>query len=167
MTPRDPFAGKHEELAGIVDGAMNLLPLFSSLGGEGKAVVGQYLNVLDMDVDEAVFLEGEPGDYVCFVLEGCLQVSKNAGQGKRTPIAQLTCGQSIGEMALVDNFPRSANVVALEKTRMVTLTRKDFETILRDNPPLGIQILTGICQTLSANLRNTSSRLADYLLPII
>ena len=73
---------------------------------------------------------------------------------------------TIGEMSVVDNFPRSATAKARTETSFLTLTQKNFDEILKNHPEIGIKILKGISRLLSLNLRKTSSRLADYLLPV-
>lgn len=81
-------------------------------------------------------------------------------------ISSLHRGRSIGDMAVLDNFPRSATVRSRTKATLITLTRDSFETILDKHPRIGIKMLKGLARLLSLNLRKTSSRLADYMLPV-
>ena len=67
---------------------------------------------------------------------------------------------------LKDYFPRSATAKARTRSSILTLTRMNFDTILKDYPQIGITILKGISRILSQNLRQASSRLADYILPV-
>jgi CRP-like cAMP-binding protein len=80
-------------------------------------------------------------------------------------IASLTRGRSIGEMAIIDDYPRSATIKAWANSTLVTLTREGFEQILDQHSAIGIKLLKEISRLLSMNLRRTSSQLADYLLP--
>ena len=150
---------------GIVDSLCNI-PLFDGLNGEELSVLAEYLNVIDVDPGEYVFKEGERGDYICFVEKGSLDVRKRSSTGGTAVIATLTKGRSIGEMSVIDNFPRSATIRARSKATLLTLTRARFDLIMEQNPRIGVKILKGISRLLSQNLRRTSSQLADYMLPL-
>ncbi len=129
-------------------------------------MVAAHMNFMDLNAGEVLFKEGEKGDYVCFVAEGSLDVLKKSEKGHYVTLATLLRGRSIGEMAVIDDFPRSATVRARTPAALVILTRKKFELILDEQPAIGVKILKGISRLLSQNLRKTSSRLADYMLPL-
>ncbi|MDI6797623.1 MAG: cyclic nucleotide-binding domain-containing protein, partial [Desulfatibacillaceae bacterium] len=94
-------------------------------------------------------------------------VIKDAKSGERAVITKLNRGDSVGEMAVIDHFPRSATVIATADSNLVTLSSDDFKKLLTNHPQVGISILKGIARVLSINLRKTSSQLADYMLPIM
>lgn len=167
MSVRDPYAGKHESLAETVASSLTDIPMFRGLSAEELGQVADYMNFFDVEAGDVVFLENEPGNYVCFVAEGALTVTKNITEGGRADIAELAAGTALGEMAAIDEFPRSANVVAKTKTRLLTLTRADFDRLLTQQPELGIKVLYGILRVLSDNLRRTSAKLADTMLPVM
>ncbi|MBW1721715.1 MAG: cyclic nucleotide-binding domain-containing protein [Deltaproteobacteria bacterium] len=149
----------------IIDLLVNV-PMFDTLTSDELRIVTRHMNFIDLEKGETLFKEGEKGDYVCFVVSGHLDVLKGAGGGNYVVLATLSKGRSIGEMAVIDNFPRSATVKAREKSTLVILTRKGFDMILSQHPPVGVKILKGIARLLSQNLRMTSSRLVDHLLPL-
>jgi CRP-like cAMP-binding protein len=97
------------------------------------------------------------------VVSGVLEVQKSASGGERVPLARLTKGSSIGEMAIIDQSVRSATVIAKQATTMVTLTEKGFDLLAEKNPVLGIKVIKKIARLLSLNMRRTSSKLADFL----
>ena len=149
----------------VIDLLVNI-PMFDSLKSDELSIVSSYMNFMDFEPRETVFQEGERGDYVCFVSEGALDVLKRNEKGKQVIIASLGRGRSIGEMSVIDDFPRSATVRARTKTTLVILTRKGFERIVNEHAKIGVKMLKGISRILSMNLRRTSSRLADCMLPI-
>ena len=142
------------------------IPLFDELQPNELKIVSRQMNFIDIKKNEILFHEGDKGNYVCFVVEGILDVMKQASTGKEVVIANLSKGRSIGEMAIIDNFPRSATVRARSQASLVILTLKGFELILKESPQTGIKILRALARLLSMNLRKTSGRLADYMLPI-
>ena len=81
-------------------------------------------------------------------------------------IAHLNPGDSLGEMALVDHQPRSATVRAAEDTTLVVLTRKGFEQLRRREPRAAAVLMENIARLLCDNLRQTSSRLAQFMPPL-
>jgi CRP-like cAMP-binding protein len=142
------------------------IPIFDEIKGEDLKIISRHMNLVELNPREILFREGEKGDYVCFVAEGSLEVLKKTEAGGYVPLAGLRRGRSIGEMAVIDDFPRSATVRAHSKATLVTLSRERFNLILEQHPGIGVSILKGIARLLSQNLRKTSSRLADYMLPL-
>jgi len=142
------------------------IPILGTLKDKELMVIEKYLNFIELTPGEIVFEEGDPGDFVCFVVEGSLDVVKTSETGEDIVISTLSKGRSIGEMAVIDDLPRSATVKARTKATLLTLSRENFEYILSEHSNIGVKILKGIARLLSLNLRKTSSRLADYMLPL-
>ena len=163
MEEDKPFAGPMMDT--IVDFLIQM-PIFDSLTSEELEIVSEHMNTVEVNEDEVVFREGDRGDSVCFVFEGSLEVLKQTETGNSVVLTRLRRNSSIGEMAVIDEFARSATVKSITKSTLVTLTREAFERILEDHPSIGTNILKGLSRLLSLNLRKTSSRLADYMLPV-
>ena len=133
--------------------------LFSALERTELERIASHMNIFKLAAGDLVFREGDAGDFVCFVIEGTLTVTKQNLSGEDIVIAELRGGRSIGEMAIVDDYPRSATVSAKKQTILVTLTRERFNHLIESNPLLGIKILKGIARLLSLHLRETSTQL--------
>lgn len=157
---------RKSKLNEIIMDALIYSPLFDALSENELKVVANHMKLFELEKGGILFEEGDKGDYVCFVVDGVMDILKQSAPESSAVIASLSKGRSIGEMAVIDNFPRSATVRARTKTSFLMLTQKSFDTILRSHPETGITILKGISRLLSLNLRKTSSRLADYLLPV-
>ena len=142
------------------------IPLFDKIDGKELGVIAKHMNFIELKQNEILFKEGAKGDYVCFVVDGIIEVLKQTIKGANVNIAKLSKGRSIGEMSIIDNTPRSATVRSASKSTIVTLSKKGFDTILEEQPKIGIKILKGLARLLSLNMRKTSSRLADYMLSI-
>ena len=150
----------------IIDFLILNIPIFSRLKGKELISIEQYMKILEVVPGEIVFNEGERGDYVCFVVEGSLDVLKETESGESIVISTLAKGRSIGEMAIIDDLPRSATVKAKYKSTLLTLSRESFDYLLAKHPDIGVKILKGLASLLCMNLRKTSSRLAEYMLPL-
>lgn len=142
------------------------ISIFDRVDPKDLKVIADYMTLVRFKAGDTVFNEGDRGDYVCFVVEGALDVLKTSETGSHVVISTLHQGRSIGEMAIMDNFPRSASVRARTNATLITLSRETFEHILEEQPRIGISVLKGLARLLSLNLRKTSSRLADYMLPL-
>jgi len=142
------------------------IPILARLKDEELRTIQKYLNLIEVIPGEIVFKEGDRGDYVCFVVEGTLDVIKKSATGEDIVISTLSKGRSIGEMAVIDELPRSATVKARTKSTLITLSRDNFNYILAEHSTIGVKILKGVARLLSMSLRKTSSKLADYMLPL-
>ncbi len=139
-------------------------PMFDSISGRELYLIASYMQVLQVAEDKVVFSEGEIGDYICFIVSGELNVYKKSEQGKQLLISKIGKGRVLGEMNIIDRFPRSATVIANKPSTLLTLSHEHFEEILEEHPRAGISFFRGIARTLSLNLRNASGKLADALM---
>lgn len=115
---------------------------------------------------ELLFNQWDRADCVYFVEEGTLDVLKKEGPDKYVSVTTLSRGRSIGEMALIDNFPWTARVQAKTDVDLVIFYNYKFEELMADHLQVGIKILKGLARLMAQNLRKTSSRLVDYMLPL-
>lgn len=139
------------------------LPVFSSFSLNDLSTLAKHMSFVHLQRGEYLFMEGDKGSFMGFVVTGVLEVQKSTTAGDRVTLARLTKGSSIGEMALIDQSVRSATIVAKQTTTLVTLTEKGFDLLAERQPALGIQVIKKIARLLSLNMRRTSSKLADFL----
>ncbi len=151
--------------AEMVDFIINL-PLFEFLEREDLVEVAERMEFRSLAPGTVLFREWDKADCVCFVESGSLDVTKKTGPHSSEVRATLGRGRSIGEMSIINNFPRSSTVVARTLVRLAILPRAGFEEILHERVEIGVNILKGLANLLSINLKKTSSRLADNMLPM-
>lgn len=149
-------------MSNIIYEHLKHISIFDQLDENNISVIEKYMFFNRVAPDEFIFKEGERGDFVCFVIIGRLEVIKHTSTGDKV-IHTLTRGDSIGEMALIDNLTRSASVKAAEHSGFMVLTRRGFEMIQRMHPEIGIKMLKGLSSSLSKNLRTTSEKLAQFM----
>ena len=106
---------------------------------------------------EYVVREGDATGGLFINISGTIEISKN---GRK--LASIPPGQFVGEMSLMDNSPRSADIIAVEPTRLMVLDRDDVGALMRQNPFLAIRLLTAICKVLNQRLRTTSDELVQF-----
>ncbi|MBF0248771.1 MAG: cyclic nucleotide-binding domain-containing protein [Alphaproteobacteria bacterium] len=77
---------------------------------------------------QILFSEGEAGDKAYVVKKGKLKVSRKTEDGGSHNLAHVSVGSIVGEMALIDDKPRAATVVALEESTVLVITKEEFQT---------------------------------------
>jgi CRP/FNR family transcriptional regulator, cyclic AMP receptor protein len=105
--------------------------------------------------DDVVFHADESGDIFCLIREGRVKVTMISPEGKEIILSMLGPGDFFGEMALLDDEPRSATVVATEPLELMTIWRSDFLQILSEN----FSITRKVLAELSRRLRSASNRI--------
>jgi len=104
-----------------------------------------------------IFLEDSQGEQCFFVLEGSVKVTRLSKDGREVILAMLNEGDFFGEMSLLDGESRSANVIALEKTKVLTLDRNDFIAVVNDYPQIAVQLLKELARRLRKSDRQIAS----------
>jgi len=131
------------------------LPLFADLDDRELASVAAVAKSRRYAKDDVIFHADESGDVFCLIREGHVKVTMISPEGKEIILALLGPGDFFGEMALLDDEPRSATVIATEPLDLVTIWRSDFLQILQENFSIARKVLAEI----SRRLRSASSRI--------
>lgn len=92
--------------------------------------------------------KGEPGDALYIVISGKLKVAAISEDGREAILAILEDGETFGEMSLLDEYPRSANVIAVHNSELLVIQRQDFTSYLVSHPKVSISLLGILCQRL-------------------
>ena len=107
-----------------------------------------------------IFLEETKGENLFFVVEGSVKVTRLSKDGREVILAMLNEGDFFGEMSLLDGESRSANVIALEDTEVLSLFRDDFLDVLHDYPKIAIQLL----KEMTSRLRKSDRQIVSLSL---
>lgn len=134
------------------------------LANAGRGTLSKLLGESQYQAGDIIFKEGEPGSTMYIVWSGRVAVLKGDLDAP-TVLGYRGVGEVIGEMALLENEPRSASVVALENVRLLNITRTSFERLLIENPAMGLDILSMLSARLRAsdNARKFSNRAETQL----
>ena len=111
--------------------------------------------------DEVIFYEGEPGLGMYVIESGVIKIYKDYDSKMKEELATLDSGDFFGEMALLDESPRSATAVAIEETKLLGLFRPDLFNLLERKPRLGNKILFKLAQMIAERLRLNNDELQD------
>ncbi len=122
----------------------------------------EYVRPLKAKKGTLIFKEGALEQSLGIIIKGSIEVVKLSGD-ERTRLATLMAPQTFGEMALIDNEPRSASGIALENTIIFFISRECFIDLAREHPSLGFKFLWKISKIISQRLRRTTGKLIDFL----
>jgi CRP-like cAMP-binding protein len=100
------------------------------------------------------------GQTLYLIAEGRLKVALSDAQGREVILSILNEGEFFGELALLDQHPRSASVIALKNSKLYALEREDFLQYAASNP----RILHNILQKLCERLRKADAIIGDLVL---
>ncbi len=131
------------------------IPLFRYLTYQELVKVLNITYLETYDAAATIIKEGDNGEELYIVLAGRVSVSRNGQE-----IVELHPGVHFGEMALVDQSPRSATVKAKDATRLLVVQRRSFYTLIRKEPVLAVKLLWSFVQVLSRRLRETNEQLS-------
>jgi CRP-like cAMP-binding protein len=133
------------------------VPLFSELkSGELKRLTKAMVE-RRFPKGHVIVKEGDQAVAFYVISAGQVEVVKGIDQEKPQLLATLGAGEFFGEMALLDGYPRSASIRALDDTECVVLSRWDFIAELRSSPDIAV----GILPVLSRRLREADEELAQ------
>jgi CRP-like cAMP-binding protein len=151
------------DLKNLISDIKDELMLFHLLDEEDLEQILPFFELQNCPAGTTIFNEGDKGDYICFITGGRFEVKKQTEfKGKQLIIALLGKGSIVGEMSLIDQYPRSATVVSHEDSQMVILGREAVESISQKSPYIGIKILKGLNRILSIRLRQAEHRLIGF-----
>ena len=131
--------------------------LFWDLSEEELGYISEKMIARHYESGKFIFLEDSEGEQCFFVVQGSVKVTRLSKDGREVILAMLNEGEFFGEMALLDGESRSANVIALEETEVLTLNREDFLVVLHDYPQIAIQLLKEMAHRLRKSDRHIAS----------
>ncbi|GMV03868.1 MAG: hypothetical protein AMXMBFR53_01500 [Gemmatimonadota bacterium] len=113
-----------------VVGLLQKVDLFEGLPDEDVRRIAAIVGGTSLEPGDVLFEEGEPGDAFFIVFAGAVEISKDRPDGTKEKLAVRRKGEGFGEMALLNDAPRSATARATEATQLMTVAREDFEKLL-------------------------------------
>ena len=137
------------------------IPVFSGLSNTELRLLEKIVYLRNYHENEIIFVEGEPGAGMYIIESGKVRICLGPHSDQEHEIALLEEGDFFGELALIDDHPRSATAVALMPTRLVGFFRSDLISIINRSPRMGVKIQQNILKILVARLRITDQRLNE------
>lgn len=135
--------------------ALGSVPLFESLDDEALGALVRLMKVREAEAGTVLFRAGEKGDALYLIAEGRVRISVPDAERKEVILAELARGDFLGEMAILDDLPRSADAVVIAPARFAVLPRDEFLNFVRANPDVALKMMSA----LTTRLRRTDDLL--------
>jgi hypothetical protein len=122
----------------------------------------QFMEVVAVRQFAEVFRKGEHGDAMYLVLEGELRARVLVDK-KETTLSTMTTGDFFGEISLLDEGPRSADVIANSDSRLLRISSAAFSRVMREAPALAASFLYGLSKSIGARVRVLTQKYQDSI----
>lgn len=142
---------------------LRALPIFRDLTDGELGRVAELCEERRFAGGEYVFHEGEPGNRLFVVIGGQVRISRQIPGAGEEALAVLKPGALFGEMAAFDRSERSTDAIADGDTRLLTISRAEFEMLLDLNREIAYKVLWSVVRMLSGRLRATNDSLRSFL----
>ena len=134
---------------------LKTVAFFNELSDRQLKTVSSILFERKYESNELIFEEGQPGAALFLILDGSVAVEMRR-ENHTTTLAILERGAFFGEMALLDEAPRSANARSLEQTYTLALYRNDLSQLIQRDPQTACQIYRALAHMVGDRLRSTN-----------
>lgn len=152
----EPFK---EELCQMLESAQ----MFNDFTRAEIQQLAGYARAYAVEKGATIFKEGQKGSFMCIVIDGRVDIFKQSDTRENKRITTVRPGKSMGEMSVLDDLPHSATTIATEFTKLILITKNNFDMMTEKHPDLGLKVLRKIAKLLSLRLRQTTGILLDYL----
>jgi CRP-like cAMP-binding protein len=132
--------------------------IFRDLAPELLTRLAALSQILRVPKGALLFQQGDEGDALYAVVEGLIRISVSGQGGRELIIGLFEPGDVLGEIALLDGLPRTANAEAAEDSTLLVIHRGPFLDLLKQEAGLARHIIELLCE----RLRDTTDRLGEY-----
>jgi CRP/FNR family cyclic AMP-dependent transcriptional regulator len=139
------------------------LDIFSDLDEQTLIELGHLFKERVYDQKEIIFEEACAGNSMMVIASGEVRVSQRPDSDTEETLVILKKGDVFGEMALLEDLPRSATTIAHTSVITLEISRDDFLNYVKKNSETGVKILLKLCRILSSRLRETNVKLGAFV----
>jgi len=137
---------------------MEKVPIFENFTMKELKEVARLTHERSYKVGEPIFKKLSPGEGMYVILNGAVEIKD---PDSNTIFANLVSGDFFGELALLDEEPRSAMAAATKQSELIGFFRTDLLTLINRDPALGNKILINLSRILGERLRRTNLELTQ------
>lgn len=134
------------------------IPIFSELDSALLEKIAKLMVIKKYYKNEIVFMEGDPGEAIYFVISGKVKIFKTSDSGREVIINIFNPGNIFAEVTLFQkNMTYPASVEVIEEGEIGFIRNKDLERLIIDNPQLALELL----RTMSSKLLEVQQRIRE------
>jgi HEAT repeat protein len=137
--------------------ALKRVPLFANLTLDQLEAIHQLASEVTFLPNEVIMREGEPGNELYVLLEGVVDVYLGWETPQQARVGEIRAVDYMGEMAILDDEPRSATLVAVEHSRLLSFEGDSLKDLILQMPEIAFEIF----RVLTRRVRSAEQRLKD------
>jgi CRP-like cAMP-binding protein len=157
-----PAAAAAAEAMGIQPGSLRRIKMLAEVEERLLASLLPYLEVVKVAPFGTVVNQGEHGDALFLVLEGEVRARVMIG-GRETTLATMGVGECFGELAIVDQGPRSADVIANQPTVLIKVSDAALKKMFAEAPALAAPFMLALTRVIAQRVRTLTKRYEDTI----
>jgi CRP-like cAMP-binding protein len=138
------------------------IPLFEGLNTPQLEKVGAITAERIVESSERIFKEGDTGNEFYIITEGRVRISKHVPGVGEEALSILDPGAYFGEMALVDDTPRSADAIAHTRCKLRVIKRDELDGLMFTDKDIAYTLLWTFVRTLAVRLRDTNEKIKAF-----
>ena len=127
---------------------LRTVPLFAGFSDVQLTMLTQVVTRRSVPRGSMLMAEGDATDSLYMIISGRLKVMMGDADGKEVILALLGPGEIVGEMGLIDDSPRSATVIAIEPSELLTISKREFRKCLAENFDMAMGVMRGLVRRL-------------------
>jgi len=145
---------------GSTEDLLSKVPAFGSLTTRELKEVAAIVHKRQYRTGEPVFYQGDPGLGMYMIQEGEVSIALGSKDALEEELAVLTEGDFFGEIALMDESPRTANAICKSDCTLIGFFRPDLFELIEKKPRLGTKIVMKLAEIIAQRLRKTDKELS-------
>lgn len=153
----------NDEKNEFVLGILAELDFFSGVDYESLILLSNSFEERIFNINDVIFEEDSEGHSMLVIVSGEVRITQISDDSSEEALIVLKKGDVFGEMALIEDMPRSATAIAHKNCVIFEITRDKFLNFINENPSIGIKILWKLTRTLSSRLRETDNKLKTFI----
>jgi len=155
-------AGSSGQPERIKAGSLRRIKILADMEEKQLESFVQFMEIVAVQAFAEVFRKGEHGDAMYLVLEGELRARVFVDK-KETTLSTIMAGDFFGEISLLDEGPRSADVIANSNSRLLKISSAAFARVMREAPALAASFLYGLSKSIGARVRVLTQKYQDSI----
>jgi CRP/FNR family cyclic AMP-dependent transcriptional regulator len=152
------FLEKQSLQPGAIDPyELRCFPVLAGLSNHDLAHLIQLAELVCVGPGNFIIRRKEPGDSIYFILSGSVRARIVVGSDEKY-MAQISSGQFFGEMSMFTQTPRTADIIAVDDTRLLRFSLEAFRTLMQNNPSAAAPMLYSISTTMAQRIMDTNNK---------
>jgi len=140
---------------------LSRLPFFAGLDRSRLKLLAFTSERQTLNARDVLFKQGDPGNIACVIVDGSVDIIAEAHE-RRVKVSEIGRGGLLGELALLCEAPRTATVVASEKTTVLKIEKDVFMQLIKENPAVGANLSRILASKLENMMRSMSAQYELY-----